>query len=203
MSLINPSWTDEDATHSYLPLYTELFARLRTTAKNVLEIGIERGESVAPWNYYFENATIHGLDCMSYDNVWTELKKMKRVNLNTVSDADAVKPVSYCVNMITDCEAYTIKPVSYFKQKGIKFDVMIDDGPHTLESMLIFVQNYLPLLSDNGILIVEDISQDNFLAPLLMAISPHMRKYATVHDLHRQKILVIDLVHSTPPPERV
>jgi cephalosporin hydroxylase len=184
-NLADPSRTDKNTTHSYLPLYTELFARLRTTAKNVLEIGIERGGSIALWNHYFENATIYGLDCMSYDNVWTELKKMDRVKL------------------ITDCDAYTVKPVSYFKHEGIKFDVIIDDGPHTLESMLIFVQNYLPLLSDNGILIVEDIPHDNFLPPLLLAIPPYMRKYATVHDLRPKKnryddiVLVIDLRDAT------
>jgi hypothetical protein len=38
-----------------------------------------------------------------------------------------------------------------------RFDVMIDDGPHTLESMLKFIRLYSKLMTDNGILIIEDI----------------------------------------------
>ena len=36
-------------------------------------------------------------------------------------------------------------------------DIIIDDGPHTVESQILFLQKYLPKLNKGGILIIEDV----------------------------------------------
>ena len=39
------------------------------------------------------------------------------------------------------------------------FDIIIEDGPHTLESQIYAIQNYTQLLKEGGILIIEDVQQ--------------------------------------------
>jgi hypothetical protein len=43
--LVDNSRTDKNTVHSYLPLYQDLLINKRETAKNVLEVGIDRGGS--------------------------------------------------------------------------------------------------------------------------------------------------------------
>ena len=42
-----------------------------------------------------------------------------------------------------------------------KFDLVIDDGPHTLESQVWLIKNCSQLLSENGIYVCEDIASYN------------------------------------------
>ena len=37
------------------------------------------------------------------------------------------------------------------------FDIIIDDGPHTLESQIKFINNYFKKLNKNGKLFIEDV----------------------------------------------
>jgi hypothetical protein len=43
------------------------------------------------------------------------------------------------------------------------FDFIIDDGPHTLDSQIYTVTNYFKKLKINGLLIIEDIFDFNFV----------------------------------------
>ena len=61
-SKVDNRLTDKDTYHSYLDTYETLFARLRDTASNVLEIGIWDGGSISLWSEYFLRATIHAFD---------------------------------------------------------------------------------------------------------------------------------------------
>ena len=45
------------------------------------------------------------------------------------------------------------------KKINSKFDIIIDDGPHTLVSQLYASKYYTPLLKNNGKLIIEDIQK--------------------------------------------
>jgi hypothetical protein len=71
IDLVDNSRTDKNTVHSYLNLYQEIFDKKRTTAKNVLEIGIgvptpdiTDGGSIKLWHDFFTNATVYGLDIM-------------------------------------------------------------------------------------------------------------------------------------------
>lgn len=46
---------------------------------------------------------------------------------------------------------------------GKEFDFLLDDGPHTLESQEKFIELYSSLLSDSGILIIEDMQDITWL----------------------------------------
>ena len=54
--------------------------------------------------------------------------------------------------------AYSDFFVKKFIDRNIKFDFLLDDGPHTLESQILFIQLYSQLLSDKGILIIDKLS---------------------------------------------
>jgi len=78
---------------------------------------------------------------------------------------------------------------------------MIDDGPHTLESMIFFIKNYLPLLRKDGVLIIEDIPDMEWTNVLISSISNELIDKITykIYDLRHIKnrwddiLLVIEL----------
>ena len=151
MSLVelNNDFTDKNTTHSYLPLYDKLLKTLKNTAKNVLEVGIgdfetKNGGSLLLWSNYFTNATIYGIDILPINRV-----------LDIVINDPTIK--LYC-----NSDAYNEKIIKK-NLSNIKFDFLLDDGPHTLESQEKFIELYSPLISDSGILIIEDVQDIEWL----------------------------------------
>ena len=142
--LIDNTTTDKNTTHSYLDTYEELFSPIKDIAKNILEIGIQHGGSIKLWNDYFTNADIYGIDIRKYSQ-WEVLQKRDKVKLyiNNAYDFNFIK--------------------SEFIDKNIKFDAIIDDGPHTLESMIFIAIHYTQLLSENGVLIIEDVQDPKWI----------------------------------------
>jgi hypothetical protein len=70
---------------------------------------------------------------------------------------------------------------------NIKFDILIDDGPHTLDSMIFFVKHYLPLLNETGILVVEDIPDIKWINILIRHVPEEYRRFIQVADLRHVK----------------
>lgn len=175
--LIDNSRSDKNTIHSYLPLYEHLLSRLKNTAKNVLEIGIYRGGSIKLWNDYFTNATVYALDILHIDTVWGQLKNNNKIILYTSTDA-------YNEKFITD----------KFLNKNIKFDFMLDDGPHTLKSMIQFIKLYSHLLTDNGILIIEDIQKGEWIDILKNEVPDSLKQFIKVYDLRKNKNRYDDIV---------
>ena len=79
IDLIDNKRTDKNTVHSYLDLYERLFYKKRSSALNILEIGIKDGGSIKLWRDYFSNAHIYGLDCVSINKLWDELKNDKQM----------------------------------------------------------------------------------------------------------------------------
>jgi hypothetical protein len=156
-SLCDHSRTDKDTSHSYLDVYEKLFRKKRDTATDVLEIGIGpahtlNGGSIKLWHDYFLNANIHAVDIIDYADIWSEIKHIYRIKLYPNSDAYSSEFVE-----------------STFDSK--MFDIIIDDGPHTLESMISFVNLYLPHLKQDGIAIIEDVQSTDWIPKILKHIS--------------------------------
>jgi hypothetical protein len=152
--------------HSYLELYETLLNSKKETAKNVLEIGIDKGGSIKLWHDYFQNSNIYGLDITHNDDVVKEFKENNRVFLYTNKNA-------------YDEEFF----IDNFLSKNIKFDVLLDDGPHTLESMKIFVKMYSQLLKDDGILMIEDLQKVEWLEELKNCTPDELKQYIEFYDL--------------------
>lgn len=162
-SLINNSLTDKNTTHSYIESYESLFARIRYSATHVMEIGIYDGGSIALWSDYFPNATVYGIDNAPLRPAATMLNGYPRVNLKTGVDAYSPTTISWWSSM--------------------KFDLILDDGPHTLDSMKVCVSSYSKLLSPKGILVVEDVQDIRWIEDLRAATPDELKPFIKVYDL--------------------
>ena len=180
--LIDDKLTDKNTTHSYLPIYNQLFIHKKETAKNVLEIGIgdfgdKNGGSIKLWKSYFTNATIYGLDILSNDRVIDELFNDDRIVLYTSTNA-------YDDNFV----------VTNFLNKNIRFDLLLDDGPHTLETMKEFIRLYTRLMTDDGILIIEDVQSWDWIDILKNEVQEDLKQFIKVYDLRANKNRYDDIV---------
>jgi hypothetical protein len=177
IDLLDNTRTDKNTCHSYLPVYQKLFESKKYDNNSILEIGIgdpkqnkENGSSIELWHDYFENSIIHGLDIIPVSDVNDRIINKERIKLYTSVDA-------YDTAFIKN----------KFINNNIKFDILIDDGPHTLDSMIFFVKHYLPLLKDDGILVIEDIPDINWIQILTENTPEDLRQYINVADLRKIK----------------
>lgn len=141
-------------THSYTYFYEYLFAHCRNSVMRVFECGIGTnyedvasnmsssgtpGASLRMWEEFFPNAEIIGADVD--DRVLFQTQRIKTFQLDQTDSLSIEK----------------------FKRHigELKFDLMIDDGLHTFDAAKNLFENIHPLLKDNGIYVIEDISPWN------------------------------------------
>lgn len=117
----------------YDKILTEEFS---SRVNRVLEIGISDGRSILLWRDFFTQAEVVGID-IDYCNL---LRNQPRVTQLTTN-------------------AYSIPLLDTLG----KFDFIIDDGPHTIESQLFFLTHYPKLLNPGGILVLEDILSEQVI----------------------------------------
>jgi hypothetical protein len=171
--------TDKNTVHSYLNLYEKLLKPIKK-CKNVLEIGIgdfklKNGGSLLLWRKYFTEAIIHGVDILPLNRVLDSVINDKKIKL-------------YCSKNAYD-KTFIEK---YLKNK--KFDFLLDDGPHTLSSQEKFIELYSPLMSENGILIIEDVQDIKWLEKLKNKTPKNLKKYIKTYDLRKNKNRYDDIV---------
>jgi hypothetical protein len=141
----NPKYgTDKGYPKSYVDeFYEDKFSPLIDSEITLVEIGVRSGASLKLWSEYFSKANIIGIDNLSDFNDhqvpinenWTSSEKV------TFIDADGY--LEETVDKIND-----------------KIDILIDDGPHTLESHIKLLELYIPKMNNGGMIIIEDISYD-------------------------------------------
>jgi hypothetical protein len=151
----------------------------KDTTKNVLEVGIYTGGSIKLWSDFFPNATTYGLDIIADHHIWDELKNKERIKLYTSYDA-------------YDEDAFN----KHFLTKDTRFDFLLDDGPHSLESMKQFIKLYSQIMTDDGILIIEDVQSYDWIKVLKNEVPEHLKKYIKVYDLRQNKGRYDDIVFS-------
>lgn len=137
----NPKfWTDKGCCHSYTDYYDSLFEKYIDKPVKILEVGIFRGASLYLWDNYFKHkdTKIYGLDIQN--TIYPELIKLytDRVNITTGKDCYIEENIPEDV-------------------KNEKWDIIIDDGSHVLQHQLDFYKIYEKFLSEDGILIIEDV----------------------------------------------
>src|SRR5690606_35309381 len=109
-----------------------LLARHRD-ADRVLELGVLRGESLRIWHDWYPTAEIHGVDVAPQ-----AIPQLDRVTVHKM-------------------DGYTPDAIAWGESVG-PFDVIVDDGPHTVESQVFTAANWSRLLAAAGTLIVEDVT---------------------------------------------
>ncbi len=118
--------------HHYTDLYEPLFRAWRDDPVSILEIGVLDGGSIRMWRRYFPNATVTAIDVS--DKI-------------TFADDPSV--------FFIHGNAYSDQVIENLQHR--RFDIMIDDADHQIETQKIFLQRYSPLLKPHGILIIEDV----------------------------------------------
>ena len=118
--------------HGFIKIYQKYFSILKDQKINILEIGVERGDSLRMWREYFTNASICAIDLhdrnISVDNA--------EILIGDQSDHSFLQSV---VN------------------KYGTFDIIIDDGSHQSKHIITSFNFLFNHLSDNGIYVIEDL----------------------------------------------
>lgn len=153
--------TDKGTVHSYIDnVYNGLFLNKQQKFSNILEIGVKNGGSILLWHDYFTESTLYGIDIKPCGS----LSKYNRIKFIHKNAYDKTTLVDIPSNL----------------------DLIIDDGPHTLSSMIFIIENYLSKLNTNGILIIEDIQSYAWFAKLIELIPKEIFSYKVI-DLRSTK----------------
>ena len=132
---VNPNGTDKAHPKLYTSnVYENIFKTFKNSKISILEIGIRTGASLKLWSEYFLEAEIWGID-ISDDGVVPEFINNSRIKIKYT-------------------DAYSDE---FILNLGLNFDIIIDDGPHSLNSQIFAVQNFTKMLNPGGFLFIEDI----------------------------------------------
>lgn len=118
--------------HGYAPIYDKIFTPFREEPIHLLEIGVQFGASIKTWLDYFPKGSIAGVDvandfkCDNQRYVFTQ--------------ADQGNPEFW--------EA--------FNPFLAPWDIVIDDGPHTIGCQIVSFDKLWPRLAACGLYIIED-----------------------------------------------
>jgi len=160
--------TDKVCDHSYcLTLYPEILSPFADQSCSVLEVGTYKGG----WAY-------------------TLLKMLPKSKVTCVDiqdsfSEDIVSRLSEQeLDRLTFIEADAYSDSVLLELSDNKYDVIFEDGPHTLGSQIFAVKNYVRLLSERGVLVIEDIPDDASLQHLISSIDTDVFKYQVVDMRH-------------------
>ena len=121
----------------FIQLYEKYFSSLKDSKINILEIGVENGDSLRIWREYFANANICGIDID---------KKDFKIDYVDIRQGDQSNH-TFLLSLIND-----------FK----KFDIIIDDGSHQAKHIITSFNFLFPYLSNTGIYVIEDLQTSYF-----------------------------------------
>ncbi len=124
----------DKASHGFCAFYDRLLAARRPYVTKVLEIGVLGGASLLMWRDYFPAAVIHGLDLAP--------RFTPRVDRVLVHQGDQASRRSLS---------------RLLERTGGGFDLIVDDGGHTMEQQQVSLAFLFPLLRKGGMYVIEDL----------------------------------------------
>lgn len=161
--------TDKIIAHSFTGIYEKWMKPIRYNKNNMLEIGVYTGGSAILWHDYLNNTEI---DMLDINDSRSELSKsLDRANFYLK-------------------DGYTEETINFLKEKRPEgYDIIIDDGPHTLDSQIYALVNYLELLKTDGIFFIEDIQDISWCNILFASIPNNVKKNLEInfYDLREYK----------------
>jgi len=169
--------TDKATDHSYDGFYEEKLDEYVDKEISLLEIGVQFGGSSLLWHDFIPKSQLVLVDVIDqvHSDIWSLMDK-NRYNYHVM-------------------DAFNQESVSELKSKYPDgFDIIIEDGPHTLQSQIFTVQNYISLLKEGGILIIEDIQRFDDGKTILDSIGDIPHKSAEFVDLRYIKNRYDDLL---------
>ena len=142
-------WNKKNLGHGYTKFYLKHLKKIRKKSINILEIGSFSGASAAAFSKFFYNSNIYCLD-INISNFKYYSKKIKVFGL------DATNPLSL---------KNFFKKIDKDKKKK-SFDIIIDDGSHKLNDILMCLSLLFDRLKSKGIYIIEDFMHPNYFKHL-------------------------------------
>lgn len=170
--------TDKDTEHSYCEYYENALFPFIDKDVDVLEIGSHFGGSAILWYEYLPKSKLVLMDIEEYLSAkcWDIFDKDRFIYVN--------------------CDAYTTtngEKVKELKPNG--FDIIFEDGPHTLQSQIATLEIYLKQLKTGGKLFMEDIQSVDDFDKLEEVVKEMDGKYETERiDLRENKNRYDDLI---------
>jgi hypothetical protein len=158
-----------DERHNYTTLYSKLFTPLKNEKIRLFELGIgsnnvnipsnmgeggSPGASLRGWSLFFPNTEIYGAD----------------IDKDILFNEGRIKTY-YCDQMD---KASIQQLFANDDLKDLNFDVIIEDGLHTFEANLNFLNNSLHKLKQGGIYIAEDLTATTRVK--LIELIPKLKK---------------------------
>ncbi len=137
--LANKYQTDKGYGHHYTEVYEYFFYPIKYEAKKILEIGIEKGGSLKMWRDYFPNAVIYGIDIQD-----SSMFNSKTIKTFVADQADRKKMQAFI-------DTY-----------GDSFDIILDDGGHSMQQQQTSFGYLFKYLKPGGYYIIEDVHTSIF-----------------------------------------
>jgi hypothetical protein len=140
--------------HNYTKLYYQLFRDIQNKNLNIFELGLgtnnddvvsnmgvdgKPGASLRGWRDFFPNSNIFGAD----------------IDKRILFEENRIKTF-YC----DQTKPNEIQKLWENEELKCEFDIIVEDGMHSFDSSVIFLDNSIHKLKNNGIYIIEDIAVD-------------------------------------------
>ncbi len=121
--------------HNYTEVYAQYFAPFKERPIKFLEIGIFQGNSVKLWESYFAQADLHFIDItFAAVQYFSKRSHYHLANQENPLDLEIVA-----------------------REAGGNFDIILDDGGHTMNMQIVSFQTLFPHLKSGGMYIIEDL----------------------------------------------
>jgi cephalosporin hydroxylase len=160
--------TDKGSDHTYTGMYEEILSQYKDKDCTLLEIGVQSGGSALLWSKYLPNAKLS----------FSDIDQLNQTVINMIGDK--------CIFHLGDAYSdYGLNAIKNARPEG--FDIVIDDGPHTLQSMIQCIRRYLPIVKINGYLIIEDIQNISWCDILKNEVPLEYRESIQIFDVREFK----------------
>jgi cephalosporin hydroxylase len=175
--MINQGSDKAGGWHNYTLVYSELLKNIKTKAKNVFELGLgttnvnfssnmglngTSGASLKGWKEYFTKANIFGAD----------------IDKDILFEEERIKTFY--------CDQTSPESISelWSNFEDIEFDFILEDGLHTYDANICFLENSLHKVKKGGFYVIEDILVNDIM---------HYLNYFESCSLDFQEYQLIDL----------
>jgi cephalosporin hydroxylase len=134
---------DTDKGVDFTSVYHSLLSHVREAPLRLLEIGLYNGGSLRMWREYLPNATLHGID-------------VDRRTLAYELEIPGTK-----VRLVDQADARALR--AFVDELGGSYDVIVDDGGHTMEQQIVSFEVLFPHVVSGGIYVIEDLGTSYFV----------------------------------------
>ncbi len=136
LTALADEWGTDKGTrgHHYTEVYDRFFFPIRQEARKVLEIGVLKGASLRMWRDYFPHASVYGIDIVDTSSV----------------NSDRIR------TFIAD-QANRTQLQRFLDAAGSDFDLIIDDGGHSMEQQQVSFGYLFRHVKPGGYYVIEDV----------------------------------------------